>query len=65
MGGFFRNFCCNDNDEILWFIILFLLLFWNGCGCNNDCGCTNNSNNDCNCGCNSHGTTNLGTGCGC
>ena len=48
--GCFRNlFCCNDNnDTILWFLILFLLLFNNGCGCNcgNDCGC----NNSCGCG---------------
>ncbi len=25
-----------DQDTILWFIILFLLLFWCGKGCNND-----------------------------
>lgn len=63
MGNCFRNFGCNGNDEILWFILLFLLLFWNGngCGCNNNCGC--NDNNDC--GCNTLGTNNCNTGCGC
>lgn len=50
--GCFRNFGCND-DDILWFLILFLLLFWNGCGNNNcGCGCNNlgtGNNNDCGC----------------
>lgn len=27
-------FDCLDQDTILWFIILFLLLFWCGKGCN-------------------------------
>lgn len=36
--GFLNNF---DQDSILWFIILFLLLFWCGKGCENDCGCEN------------------------
>lgn len=57
MGNLFRGSCCND-DDILWFLILFLLLFWNGCGCNSNgrssnngsCGCnSNNSLNDCGC----------------
>lgn len=49
--GFFRNFGSND-DDILWFLILFLLLFWNGCGCNNRCGCNRNTlgtSDDCGC----------------
>lgn len=51
MGNLFRN-----DDDILWFLILFLLLFWNGCGnnngrgSNNNCGCNNNNSlNDCGC----------------
>lgn len=53
MGNLFRN-----DDDILWFLILFLLLFWNGCGCgnnnsrgsNNGCSCNNNNSlNDCGC----------------
>lgn len=62
MGNLFRGFCCHD-DDILWFLILFLLLFWNGCGCNNynNCGC----NNENDCGCNTLGTNNCNNGCGC
>lgn len=40
------------NDTILWFVILFLLLFWNNGNC---CYNQNNNNSNCNCGC----------GCGC
>lgn len=37
MGFFGRtgNAGCGNNDTILWFIILFLLLFW--CGGNDGC----------------------------
>lgn len=54
MGNCLRNFCSNSDDEILWFLILFLLLFWNGCGNrnnnNSDCSCNNTGcMNSCNC----------------
>ncbi len=40
-GGFLGGFC--DNDELLWFIILFLLLFW----CNRGFGYDNVIGKDC------------------
>lgn len=39
-GGF-------DQDTILWFIILFLLLFWCGKGCGDDCCKENYCQSDC------------------
>ncbi len=36
-----------DQDTILWFIILFLLLFWCGKGCNDDCSEKNYCDSDC------------------
>lgn len=52
MFNLFGGNCgCNSNDcgssTILWFIILFLLLFFENCGC----GCNERRNNDCGCGC--------------
>ena len=50
MGNLFRSSgCCNNDGDILWFLILFLLLFWNGYGCSNNNCCRNLSNNDCGC----------------
>lgn len=31
-------FCNNDNNGILWLIILAILFGGSGCGCNNGCG---------------------------
>lgn len=49
MFNLFGGNCgCGDNcgsSTILWFIILFLLLFFENCGCGNDRG------NNCGCGC--------------
>lgn len=36
--GRMGNNGCGNNDTVLWFIILFLLLFW----CNNDNVCCEN-----------------------
>ena len=43
--GFLNGLCGDNNDTVLWFVILFLLLFW----CDNGCGCRRDNDNDCCC----------------
>lgn len=41
----------DDNNWIIWILIIILLLGNNSCGCNNGCNsCDNNCNNGCGCG---------------
>lgn len=61
MGNFFR--CCNGNDDMLWFLILFLVLFWNNS--NGSCNCNNSCNSVPDCGCNTLGMNSCSNGCGC